>query len=49
MAANTAVVSDRISRAVVGTIGDLARGKRGVIALIVGLALQTAANLIALD
>ena len=48
MAANKAVVSDWISRAVVGTIGDLAQRKKGVYAFGIGLALQTAANLIAL-
>ena len=48
MAANRHVVVDWITRATVGTIGDLDRRKNGVIAFGVGLALQTAANLIAL-
>lgn len=48
MAANRHVVVDWITRATVGTIGDLDRRKNSVIAFGVGLALQTAANLIAL-
>jgi hypothetical protein len=48
MAANKHVVADWITRATVGTIGDLDRRKNGVIAFGIGLALQTLANLIAL-
>lgn len=49
MAANKHVVADWITRVAVGTVGDIARRKRGVIAIGVGIALQTTASLLALS
>lgn len=49
MAATKHNVPDWIARATVGTIGDLDRREKGVIAFGIGLALQTFANLLALD
>lgn len=49
IAANKHVVADWITRVAVGTVGDIARRKRGVIAIAAGIALQTTASVLALS